>query len=158
MMTLGRAAKSESQARATMKKAIESGEALDRFRRLIEAQGGDPRVIDDPRRLPQAPHRAEIEAPRSGFLSSFQTREIGVAAMVLGAGRAVASDTIDPAVGLHVRARIGDRIAQGDPIFEVRYRDRARFARAKGILSESFRIDDAASRRPRLIRKSRAGA
>ena len=120
---------------------------------MIEAQGGDPRVVDDPRRLPRAPRKTMIRATRGGYLTRFDTRAVGLGAMVLGAGRAVANDVIDPAVGLVVRARIGDRIEKGQPIFEVLYREKSRLEAARPGLAGSFRIGAKKPRMPRLIHR-----
>ena len=86
-----------------------SGEALDRFRRIIEIQGGDPRVVDDYSRLPTAPERAMVLAPRSGYVGRLDAELIGRASVALGAGRDRVDDDVDPAVGIVVKARPGDR-------------------------------------------------
>ena len=127
--------------------------ALDKFRDLVRAQGGDPRYVDDPRRLPRAPHRRFIRAERSGFLHRIDTRAVGTAAMILGAGRAVAADPVDPAVGITVLARIGDSIDKRQDLFEVWYRKRSQFEEARRLLSASVKIAAEPRRVPRLIRK-----
>ena len=94
--------------------AIESGEALERFRRMVEAQGGDPRVVDDPAGvLPAAPVREPLLADRSGVLAAVEAEEIGLASVDLGAGRRRKGDPIDPAVGIVVHPKIGDRLEAG---------------------------------------------
>ncbi len=97
--------------------AIDGGEALERFRRMIEAQGGDPHVVDDPEAvLPAAPVVLPIDAGRTGTLAAVDAESIGAASVGLGAGRIRKGDPIDPAVGLVVRAKIGDRLVAGEPI------------------------------------------
>ncbi|HET9672000.1 MAG TPA: thymidine phosphorylase [Actinomycetota bacterium] len=104
--------------------AIDRGDALDRFRAMVEAQGGDPRVAEDPWSvLPMAPVRQPLVADRDGVLASVRAEEIGLAAVALGAGRLRKGDPIDPAVGIVVRPKIGDRVAAGESIGEVHARD-----------------------------------
>ena len=105
-------------------RAIDRGEALDRFRRMIEAQGGDPRVVDDPvGLLPRAPVVAPILADRTGTLAAVDAEAIGLASGALGAARMRKGDPIDPAVGIVFRPKIGDRITTGDPLGEVHSRN-----------------------------------
>lgn len=111
-------------ATAEAERAVDDGSALDRFRAMIEAQGGDPRVVDDPGGvLPAAPVVTPIEADRAGTVAGMATEEIGLASGALGAGRARKGDAIDPAVGIVVRCKIGDVLDAGEPIGEVHARD-----------------------------------
>ena len=106
--------------------ALDDGSALERFRRMVEAQGGDPRVADDPAAvLPQAPVIVPLVADRSGFLTSVAADEIGAASGALGAGRVHKGDPIDPSVGIVVRPKVGDRLDTGAPIGAVHARDEA---------------------------------
>jgi pyrimidine-nucleoside phosphorylase len=105
--------------------AIDGGVALERFRAMVRAQGGDPRVVDDPDGvLPRAPVREPLLADRSGILAAVEAEEIGLASVGLGAGRVRKGDPIDPAVGIVVHPKIGDRLEAGAPIGEVHARDR----------------------------------
>jgi pyrimidine-nucleoside phosphorylase len=105
-------------------RALDDGSALDRFRRMIEAQGGDPRVVDDPSgTLPSAPVVVTVEADRAGTVAAMATEEIGLASGALGAGRLRKGDPIDPAVGIVVRCKIGDTLDVGQPIGQVHARD-----------------------------------
>ncbi len=105
-------------------RALDDGSALERFRAMVRAQGGDPAVVDDPAGvLPVAPVVAPLIADRAGVVSSMVTEEIGLASGALGAGRVRKGDAIDPAVGIVVRAKIGDRLEVGQPIGEVHARD-----------------------------------
>jgi pyrimidine-nucleoside phosphorylase len=107
-------------------RALDDGSALERFRLMIEAQGGDPRVVDDPvTLLPSAPVVLSLEADRAGTIASMATEEIGLASGALGAGRMRKDDPIDPAVGIVVRCKIGDALEVGQPIGEVHARDDA---------------------------------
>jgi thymidine phosphorylase len=100
--------------------ALDGGEALERFRRMLEAQGGDPHVVDDPRAiLPSAPVVVPIVAAGAGTLGGVDAEAIGTASVALGAGRIRKGGPIDPAVGLVVRCKIGDRLESGQSIGEV---------------------------------------
>ena len=119
----------DALARAT--EAVDGGAALDRFGAMIAAQGGDPRVVEDPEGvLPRAPVRQEIVADRSGFLTAVRAEEIGLASVALGAGRLRKGDPIDPAVGIVFRPKIGDRLDAGAELGEVHAHDREAAARA----------------------------
>jgi pyrimidine-nucleoside phosphorylase len=114
---------SHGDARARAEKAISSGEALEAFRRMIEAQGGDPAVIDDPGKvLPAAPVVVPIRSPGEGFLAALEAEEIGQAAVGLGAGRMKKGDSVDPATGIVFRAKIGDRLDRGEAVGDVHAR------------------------------------
>jgi pyrimidine-nucleoside phosphorylase len=105
--------------------ALGSGAGLDRFRQLIEAQGGDPHVIDDTSLLPTAPVVHDIQAPRDGWLAAADAEAIGRASGALGAGRETLGARIDPAVGLMLETKIGDRVRSGQPIGRILARSEA---------------------------------
>jgi pyrimidine-nucleoside phosphorylase len=132
--------------------AIGSGAALERFRAMVEAQGGDPRVVDDPEGiLPVAPVREPLLADRSGVLAAVETEEIGLASVGLGAGRLRKGDPIDPAVGIVVHPKIGDRLEAGQPIGEVHARDRDAAAEAARRVLAAMRIADGPVEPPPLV-------
>lgn len=137
-------------ARRRAEAALSSGAALERFRRIVEAQGGDPRVVDDPVRvLPRAPVRAAFEAPRGGVVQRVEPRIIGRAITALGGGRTRVEDAIDPAVGFAITARPGDRVAQGQPLATIHARDEATRAEAAAALARAIILgDEAPARRP----------
>ena len=117
---------SEEEARARARTALADGSALEAFRRMVEAQGGDPRVVDDPAGvLPRAPHVAVLEADEAGTLAAVDAEAIGRAGVALGAGRVRKSDPVDPAVGIVFRPKVGDRLEAGEPIGEIHARDAA---------------------------------
>ncbi len=107
------------QARSRLEAALADGSALRRFAEVIEAQGGDARVADDPARLPQPRCRREVRASRSGVLTALDAGEIGLSAVELGAGRARKEDAVDPAAGLLLRKRVGDEVRAGEPLAEL---------------------------------------
>ena len=116
--------------RALAEAALASGTALGKFRALVEAQGGDPRHVDDPARLPQAKWVEEFLAPRAGYLAAIQAGEVGYASVELGAGRAKKGDSIDHSVGIVVHHKVGDAVEAGDPLFTVHANDRERLRAA----------------------------
>jgi pyrimidine-nucleoside phosphorylase len=139
----------ESMRQAT--EALDSGRALEKFRRMVERQGGDVRVIDDPSRLPSAPHRHLIRAERSGHVHGWDAEKVGRACVALGAGRDRADDAIDPGVGAVVLAGPGV-VKAGDALLELHYREEERLARALEILTGGCRItDEPPARRPLVI-------
>jgi pyrimidine-nucleoside phosphorylase len=113
MLVLGEKAASEAGARVALLEAIESGSAIERFRSWVAAQGGDPRVADEPSRLPSSACSREVRSTRAGWVTGFDAEAIGRAAVALGAGRERVDDTIDPGAGLVLAARIGDRVESG---------------------------------------------
>jgi pyrimidine-nucleoside phosphorylase len=142
MLRLGGGAGSEADAEAKVRSALTSGRGLEKLREIIAQQGGDPRVIDDYGRLPAAPQRTTFRAERAGYLTEFDAELVGRATMLLGAGRDRVEDTVDPAVGAVVLARRGDRVAAGDPLLEMHYRDGGRLESALALLRSACKIGD----------------
>jgi pyrimidine-nucleoside phosphorylase len=142
MVKLGGLADTEEQAEAKVTEALASGQGLERFRRLVERQGGDPAVVDDPGRLPAAPRRENLTADRSGYVVGLDAEAIGRATMVLGAGRERAEDAVDPAVGAVLRAKVGDPVRAGDVLVELHYRDAGKLAAARGPVRSAYVIAD----------------
>ena len=131
------------EATALAERAIDGGAGLERFARMVEAQGGDPRVVDDPWAvLPRAPVVVQIDADRSGTLAAIDAEDIGRTSVLLGAGRRRKGDPIDPAVGIVCRPKLGDRLEAGQPVGEVYARsdDEAREA-ARRVLA-AFTLSD----------------
>jgi thymidine phosphorylase len=142
LLVLGRVAKTPADARKLAQKAIDSGEALDRFRRIIEVQGGDPHVVDDVSRLPQVKQRHLVQAPRSGYLARMDAELIGRASVALGAGRDRVEDAVDPAVGIIVNAKPGAKVNAGETVLDVLYRDKARLDTALDLIKRAIVIED----------------
>jgi pyrimidine-nucleoside phosphorylase len=111
------------EGRARAASVLDSGEALETFRRMVEAQGGDPRVVDDPDGvLPGAPVRMPVVAERAGTLAAVDAEALGRASADLGAGRRRKGDRIDPSVGVVFRPKVGDRIERGQELGEIHAR------------------------------------
>ncbi len=142
MLVLGGAARDAADGARRVRDAIGSGAGLERLRRIIEQQGGDPKVVDDPSRLPGAPHRRVITAGRDGFLQRLDAGLVGRASVVLGAGRDRVEDPIDPGVGILVHAKPGDAVRAADPVLELHYRDRARLDAALPIAARAIEVAD----------------
>jgi pyrimidine-nucleoside phosphorylase/thymidine phosphorylase len=121
---------------------IASGAGLEKLIEIVELQGGDPRVIEDPEKLPRASKTKPVVAGRGGYLGRIDTEAVGVAAMLLGAGRETVEATIDPAVGLVVERRIGDPVSAGDPLLTLHYNDSSRLDEVERLLTGAYHIQD----------------
>ncbi len=153
MLFLGGKAKSVEAGRALAAEMIASGRARDTFREVIDLQGGDPRVVDDPGHLPRAKYTARIDARRAGYVTAIHCEQVGVASMLLGGGRETKEESVDPAVGLVLEKKIGDAVKAGENLCTVHYNLDARLPPAMRLLSESFEIGDEAPPALPLVRK-----
>jgi pyrimidine-nucleoside phosphorylase len=133
----------EETAEARIRAALGSGAGLETFRRIIERQGGDPAVVDDYSRLPSAPDRHPIPAPRTGYVSALQAEQIGRAAVALGAGRATLDDVVDPGVGIEVVCPRGTQLREGEPVLMVHHRGGRGMAEAVALLTSAVQVADA---------------
>jgi thymidine phosphorylase len=137
---------------ARAERALDAGEALESFRRMIEAQGGDARVVDEPEAvLPRAPVVRGLIADRTGTVAAVDAEAIGRASADLGAGRRRKGEQVDPAVGLVLRAKIGDRIARGEVVGQVHARDEASADAASAATLEALTLVEGEIERPDLI-------
>ncbi|HEX2489542.1 MAG TPA: thymidine phosphorylase [Blastocatellia bacterium] len=139
-------------ARDRSRDAITSGRALERFRDCVEAQGGDPRVLDDTALLPQAGKQRAITAGCAGFVNGIETDEIGRVVMEWGGGRRRLEDKIDYAVGLRLHAKIGDHVNAGDPLATAYYNDESKFEEMDARLRAAYRVEDVAQKSEALIK------
>jgi pyrimidine-nucleoside phosphorylase len=131
MLVLGKRARDLAEGRAMAEKSIVNGSAFEKFRVLVEAQGGDLSYVDDPSRFPRAEYVEAVKAPRNGYLAQVQARTVGEASVVLGAGRARKSDPIDHAVGFVIHHKVGDRVEKGEPLFTVHANRAEKLAEAR---------------------------
>ncbi len=120
-----------------LKEKLQNGEAQRVFRTLIEAQGGAVAMVDDPDRLPRAAIVETLRAARGGYVGEVHAGAVGIASMLLGAGRRKKSDAIDHAVGIIVHCKVGDRVEAGQPIFTLHANDTERLAQAKQKLADA---------------------
>jgi thymidine phosphorylase len=121
---------------------LKKGEGLRKFAELIQAQGGDPRVCDEPSRLPQAPVRLRLDANRAGCLAGIDPLEVALTSKALGAGRDRKEDSIDYSVGILLHKKVGDPVASGDILAEIHAKDRASAEQAVSRLRSAFQIAD----------------
>jgi pyrimidine-nucleoside phosphorylase len=140
MLTLGGAADDPEHGRQLAAEALEDGRALDKFRLLVEAQGGEPLWVDEPGNLPQASLIEQVEASHSGVLAEINARQVGLAVVGLGGGRQKKGDPIDPAVGVLIHHNVGDEVNAGQPLFEVHANDQAKLAEARQMILAAHRI------------------
>jgi pyrimidine-nucleoside phosphorylase len=130
------------ETRAAVTGMLRSGVAFGRFRQMITDQGGDVGQVDDLRRLPQARIRHEVRAERAGSVRQLHARTVGLATLVLGAGRETKSDAIDYAVGMEVHASVGDEVERGHRLMTIHANDETRLQRALDILDTAIDISD----------------
>lgn len=110
-----------SGGRARLGEALASGAGLEKFAEMVAAQGGDPAVAEDPSLLPSSPLTSPVVAPRSGFVTAVDAREIGMSALLLGAGRRRAGEALDHGAGIYLHAKVGDRVERGDVLAALTY-------------------------------------
>ena len=151
MLLLAKVASGPADARRRVADAIGSGGGLERLRRIIETQGGDPRVVDDYDRLPHVADRHIVTASRAGFVETLDAELVGRASVALGAGRDRVEDPVDFGVGVVVRAKPGTEVRAGDALLDVHYRERARLDAALALLSRAATVGDAPPPASRLI-------
>lgn len=144
MLIVGGVTADLGTARSQARAAITSGAALERFRAVIEAQGGDPRVLDDLQRLPQASKQTVVTADRAGFITRMATDEIGRVVMSWGGGRQRLEDAVDPSVGLHLHAKLGDQVQAGDPLVTAHYNNAGPCEEMTARLRAAYLLADAA--------------
>ena len=154
MFFLGDRTPSVAEGKKLAAEIIADGRGLNKFREIVQLQGGDPAVVDDPGQLPHARHQLDVASPRAGYVAGFQNELMGVASMVLGGCREKKDDVIDPAVGLVVHKKVGDKVATGEPLCTVHYNAEARLAEARQLVEQAYRIEPAppATKRPLIHR------
>jgi pyrimidine-nucleoside phosphorylase len=150
LLSVGRTGSIE-EARELLVKNLDSGAAYEKWCQLVTAHGGDVAAIHDLSRMPQAAHVTQITAARSGTVVGLACERIGRAAVVLGAGRAKAEDSVDPAVGFYWRAPIGAELREGDVIAELHWNDEARRDACIPMLRTAISYGDKAVKPPLLI-------
>ncbi|MBC2255986.1 pyrimidine-nucleoside phosphorylase [Listeria ivanovii] len=151
MVVLAKKAETLDEARAKLIEVIENGAALEKFKTFLSNQGGDASIVDHPEKLPQAKYQIEVPAKTSGFVSKIIADEIGIAAMILGAGRATKEDKINLAVGLMLRKKVGDPVKAGEPLVTI-FADQEDVENVKAKIYENIEIADHATA-PTLIHK-----
>ena len=149
MVVLAKKAKDLEEARKMLIEVMENGKALEKFKEFLNNQGGDGSVVDNPEKLPQAKYLIEVPAKESGVVSNMVADEIGIAAMLLGAGRATKEDEIDLAVGLMLRKKVGDAVEKGESLVTI-YANREDVENVKEKIYENITISEHATE-PKLV-------
>jgi pyrimidine-nucleoside phosphorylase len=151
-LVLGEAVTTIEEGRRLFRQIITTGKALQKFRDVVRFQGGNPAVVDDYNVLPRAKMEGAITAPVSGYIHTMDTERIGTSMCILGAGREIVESVIDPAVGMRVLRKIGDRVEAGEPLATVHYNDPSRFEEVRRLLAGSYSFSDAPVPKPQLIK------
>lgn len=154
MLELAGISKDAEEGKKLLVEKLKSGEALEKFREMVRAQGGDERVVDVPEEvLPISRSVVEVRARESGFISWMDTEKIGLAVMALGAGRKRKEDSVDHSVGVIVEKKIGDFVERGDVVFRVHYSKKSELTEALGMLERSFKISGEPPKEIQLIKE-----
>ncbi|KRN23341.1 pyrimidine-nucleoside phosphorylase [Lacticaseibacillus camelliae] len=152
MLVLGGKTQSLEQAIGMAEDALRDGRALNAFKQLIKAQGGDPAVVDDPRLLPQAKYRVDVKATQAGVVTGIDTDALGLAAMRLGGGRAQKDDQLDLAVGLVLHKKLGTPVSVGDTLATL-HTDSQDTSAIEQAVQRAFTIGQSAPAKFQLIKK-----
>lgn len=147
MVVLAKQADSLEAARAMLQKALESGKALAKFREMIRNQGGDDTVVDQPEMILTAKYQMELPAKKAGVVTKLVANEIGIAAMMLGAGRKTKEDDIDHAVGLKLHKKVGETVAEGESLLTI-YSNSEDIIEVKSLLYDNIEIGDSGEEPP----------
>lgn len=131
-----------ADARMRLERAVGSGAAFEKFEQVTVAQGGDPAVLHDPTRLPQAKEQHVVRAASSGYVARIDAFDIGTAALRLGAGRERKEDDVDPAVGIAVEVKTGDEVTAGQPLARLYWNDEGKLADALPLTSGAFEVSE----------------
>ncbi|HKO98376.1 MAG TPA: thymidine phosphorylase [Pyrinomonadaceae bacterium] len=143
MLVLSKVDTSLDAARDRLRNIVTSGAALECFRKNVEAQGGEPRVCDDPQKfLPLVTQSFKVESPRSGFINTVNTAEIGHAIAAIGGGRVRIDDSIDPTVGFMAEVKIGEPIEAGKPLGTIYCDDDSKAREAAARIQAAYEISD----------------
>lgn len=147
MLILGKRVKRFEKAKEILNQAIKDGKALDKFRQMIERQGGDKKVIDNYDLLPKAQFEILVKSPKSGYVRSVDTKKIGFSAVELGAGRERKEDKIDHSVGFLIKKKVGDYVKEDEVIAEIFANDKEKGEIAKEKILNAYKISRTKSKR-----------
>ncbi|CCJ34414.1 pyrimidine-nucleoside phosphorylase [Caloramator australicus] len=140
MLILAKKADNVETAREILEDTIRTGAALNKFKEFVAAQGGDPEVIDNPELLPKAEHIIEFKAEESGYVNKIVAIEVGLAALVLGAGRETKESQIDLAVGVVLNKKVGDYVEKGEPLAYIHVNDMSKLKDCEERLKRAFQV------------------
>jgi pyrimidine-nucleoside phosphorylase len=140
MFRLAGLSSTPGQGREYASQLIASGKAIHKFREMIELQGGDAAVAENPERMPRAKHQIAVVSPMSGYVTSIDCEQVGVACVILGGGRERTDDAIDHAVGIALHRKVGDEVAAGAALCTIHCHSDAHATTARNLLQQSFRL------------------
>jgi len=140
MFYLGRTADTVAQGKLNAQQLIVSGKALEKFRQMVALQGGDIHALDDPGKLPRAKFMQDVSSSKDGYVVAMDCEAVGNACVVLGGGRERKEDAVDPAVGIVLHRKVGDRVSAGEPLCTVHSNSETRTALASKLLLESYHL------------------
>ncbi|AAT59626.1 MULTISPECIES: pyrimidine-nucleoside phosphorylase [Bacillus] len=149
MVVLAKKSNTLEEAREMLIEVMKNGKATEKFKEFLNNQGGDSSIVDNPEKMPQAKYVIDVPAKTSGVISNIVADEIGIAAMLLGAGRATKEDEIDLAVGLMLRKKVGDAVKEGEPFVTI-YANRENVEDVKAKIYENISIAETAVA-PKLV-------
>jgi pyrimidine-nucleoside phosphorylase len=139
------------EARRQLEAAVESGAALAKFREIVIAQGGDPRVMDEPARLPQARYQRPVKCARGGTVQAVDAWQVARVALELGAGRTLLEERIDPAVGVSRLLKVGESVPTGGDLCVVHANDESKLDHARKMLAKAITVGESVASAPKLI-------
>lgn len=147
MVVLAKKAETLEEAHQMLQEALESGVALDKFKEMIRNQGGDATIVDEPERLLTAKYEVELPAKESGVVTQLVANELGIAAMMLGAGRRTKEEAIDHAVGLKLHKKVGESVQEGESLLTI-YSNTEEIDEVKELIYANISIGDAGEEPP----------
>ena len=151
MLVLARKAKTPVEAMGLLQKPLKSGAAYEKFKEMVELQGGDPSSIDDPSKLPQASHKDILKADHSGYIAEVDADKVGRAVLLLGAGRTKTDDLIDFAVGVSGLIKIGDQVESGQPLVTIHANETGRMEEVQQLLRDAISITEEKTFPPAMV-------
>ncbi|MGL5717000.1 MAG: pyrimidine-nucleoside phosphorylase [Paraclostridium sp.] len=151
MLVLAKVAKDFDEGKCKIQEAISSGSALEKLKEFIENQGGDSKIVDDYTLLPQAKEILEIKAPRSGYISRIEAEEVGISAMILGAGRETKEDELDLAAGIILTKKVSDFVEEGETIAYMHYNKLDKIESAKERFINAYTISEDKIKENKLV-------
>ncbi len=153
MLILGEKAKNVDEAKKMLVENLENGKALEKFRQLVIAQGGDVSYIDDLSKFQKTEYKKELFAEKDGYISSVNTENIGRASGILGGGRMTAKDEIDPRVGIIINKRVGDKVEKGELILTLYFNDESKIDSAYELCEKAYIIGNESKKKDIILGK-----
>jgi thymidine phosphorylase len=152
MLMLGEKAKDLKQGREMVDQLVSTGKAAEKFQEFVKKQGGDPDVLQQPDRvLPKAKQQVTVCAEKSGYITSLNAEDIGIGAMLLGAGRAKKDDVIDPAVGVVVHKKCGMQVIKGEPLVTLHVNNRDNLGKAEQLIRNAILVTEQPPQKNEMI-------